>query len=174
MQQHTSDTATLSRPTTTAISAQAYEQLRHELLKTEHEAHAEQPAQGLAPTDSQCRSIETLCAGLSVAILEVFAGRRPVGHIAKWLNKDCTQKISARARLTNLEMKKRYANVPVNYSPFSRKLRLPHAKRVRAQRVSEDVFEVTIVMQDFSRARAMAMRVEKIFSTWKITAIEIA
>ncbi|GGH59506.1 Rv3235 family protein [Rothia aerolata] len=155
-----------------AVSAEEYAKFRQKVL--DRETSTRSAGIALAPTDTECRSIEVMCAGLSVALLEVFAGRRPAAHLAKWLSQDCYQKVVNRSRITKQSLRRTYANTPLNHSPFRKQLQLPKTRRTRAQRVGENQFEVTLIVEDFSRVRAMALRVEKIFTAWKITALEIA
>lgn len=154
------------------ISAEEYERFRANMIK-QHQPNFEYGI-GLAASDAQCKSIEVLCAGIGVALLEIFAGRRPIQHVAKWLSKECQDKVALRAQVTSRMLKQKYARTPLNHSPFAKNIALPKPRRVRAQRITPTVFEVCLIMQDRSHVRAMAMRVEKVYSTWKITALEIA
>ncbi len=156
----------------TAISAEEYETFHKKIIEQENKNH---PAGiGLKPSSRQCVSIEILCSGLSIAILEVFAGRRPAHHLAKWLSKECLRKITARAQVTTNTLRQRYTHSPLRATPFRQDLHRPKTRRVRAQQISTEVFEVSLILEDAMKVRAMALRVEKIFKAWKITAVEIA
>lgn len=161
------------RSTFKAVSAEEYEKFRQRIIAQE-QIMAQQKGIGLASSDSQCKAIEVMCSGISVALLEVFVGRRPVQHISKWMSRDCQQKVVLRSKLTAQTLRKKYMQSPLNHSPFASNIALPKARRVKAQKVSDSAFEVCLVMQDYSRTRAIAMRVEKVFTAWKITEIEIA
>ncbi|MEX3609552.1 Rv3235 family protein [Rothia sp. LK2588] len=169
----------MKRPSTTmenqliGVSLQEYERFREKVMQRELKVC--QGGRPLAPSDSECRSIEVMCSGLSVAILEIFAGQRSVNHIAKWLSHECYAKIVNRSAVTQKAMRRQRRGSPLGHAPLrSSDVVRPSTRRVRAQKINPSVFEVCIIVEDFARVRAMALRVEKIFSAWKITAIEIA
>lgn len=156
-----------------AISAEDYEKFRRKIVKEEQ---PDSTSRGipLKPSDSQCRAIEVMCAGIGVVLLEVFAGRRPASHVSKWLSKECQQRVVLRSKVTANSLRRKYARVPLNHSPFAPQITMPKTRRAKAQKISPTVFEVSLIMQDYARVRAMALRVEKVFSRWQITEIEIA
>ncbi|MFW0109647.1 Rv3235 family protein [Rothia sp. P13129] len=156
----------------TVISAEEYERFRQALAREENINF--RPKRPISPSNEECKAIEIMCAGISVAILEVFAGRRPTQHIARWLSQECYQQVTQRAQLTQQLLRQHSMRTPLKPSPTSHRAKLPKARRAKAQKVRTDTFEVCLIMEDLARVRAIAMRVEKVFSKWKITALEIA
>ncbi|MFW0154442.1 Rv3235 family protein [Rothia sp. P6271] len=155
----------------TVISAEEYERFRQALAQEENINF--RPKKPVHPSNAECKAIEIMCAGISVAILEVFAGRRPPQHIARWLSQECYQRVTQRAQLTQQLL--RQQNTRTRIKPFATpKTQLPKPRRAKAQKVRTDTFEVCLIMEDLTRVRAIAMKVEKVFSKWKITALEIA
>ena len=96
----------------------------------------------LKRSDSAARSVEILCSGLCLGIVEMLAGHR-------------TQTIRSQRSQT-------------------RRTATPRVLRSRAQKVdnAKGGYEVTLVVHDGVKVRAMAMRVIERYSTWHITTVE--
>jgi hypothetical protein len=101
---------------------------------------------------------------LAVATVEVLAGTRPLPQLRRWTSDDVYAQLrrrSARGRVTDSARDRARGSVDA-HSPT----------RVRTVRVCEPtqgVAEVTVVVDDGRRARALAMRLESGEGRWRCT-----
>lgn len=154
------------------VSAEHYQAFRRQL---ELQQNLIKPsADPLQPTDRIGRSVEAMCASLTVSILEALIGRRPVTQLERWFSKTCFQKVQRRASITRNAIACQYANPAIQYAPYTKIIKLPKVKKVRAQNVGEGKYEVCVLVTDGQRTRALALRVERVHNNWHITDLEIA
>ena len=98
----------------------------------------------LKRSDSAARSVEILCSGLCLGIVEMLAGHRTLEQFRKWFSPSCCAELQALGQT------------------------------IRSQKVdnAKGGYEVTLVVHDGVKVRAMAMRVIERYSTWHITTVE--
>ncbi|SDL88948.1 hypothetical protein SAMN04487916_11712 [Arthrobacter sp. ov407] len=100
------------------------------------------------------------------AAIEVLAGTRPAQQLSRRLDPRCLAALQHRAALTR--------RVASGSSPTAGRLhRNPSVRSVRACRVSDDVYEASAVVVEESRVRAVALRLERGTSAWRVTVLEI-
>lgn len=116
----------------------------------------------LKRSDSAARSVEVLCSGLCLGIIEMLAGQRTLAQFKHWLSPSCYTALQElkTALLSDGSRPKRTGT--------------PRVIRARAQRVdnASGGYEVALVVHDGVRIRAMAMRVVERYSNWHITTVE--
>jgi len=98
---------------------------------------------------------------IAVASLEVLAGRRSVAQLARWLTPVVYESLYVRAGLTQRV---------VGTSGVTRP---PVVRRARASRVGSHALEASVVADDGTRVRAVALRLEGHRGVWRVTALEI-
>ncbi len=98
-------------------------------------------------------------AALARTAVEVLLGVRPPQQLVRWLDEPVYRALSRRASLTarTVGLVKRPAVV----------------KSAHATRLNEHTAEVAVVLQDGSRHRAAALRLECYHGRWLATALEI-
>lgn len=123
-------------------------------------------------TPEEENAIEQLGITIGMAVIEVFMGRRPVHHLSPWLSAACYRTISQQVTATQ-ELLTR------TFSPLTQPQKTPTAtrispRRIILQKVSPKAYEICLIVQDGSRARAIALRAEKSNYRWKICTIAVA
>ena len=103
----------------------------------------------------------TVARAVALASLEVLAGRRSVAQLARWLTPGVYESLQVRAGLTH-----RVIGTSTGTRP-------PVIRRARACRVDSHVVEASMVADDGSRVRAVALRLEGHRGAWRVTALEI-
>ena len=109
----------------------------------------------------QERSARTLAAVIALACVEAEAGRRPLRDLATWLDLPVYDKVARRLAL----LERTGASVRLTTSP--------RPLGARVHRLSPDRLEACATITCDERARAIAMRLERRLSRWKVTQIEI-
>jgi len=97
---------------------------------------------------------------IALAALEVLAGRRSAAQLARWLTPGVLDSLQVRAGLTHRVLGGAIGRPPV-------------IRRARACRVGSHVLEASVVADDGTRVRAVAVRLEGHRGTWRATALEI-
>jgi hypothetical protein len=97
------------------------------------------------------------------AVVEVLLGRRPVAQLARWVTPGVYQTIQSRAALTARGTGRR--------APAAG--RGATVRRVLVCMVEAHVCEVGAVVDDGTRVRAVALRLETHRGTWRTTALEV-
>lgn len=118
------------------------------------------------------KNVEQLGVRIGVAAVEVFMGRRPVHHLASWMTTTCyrtTQDQLARAQKAIQLYHYHYPRVEPYRKPVQVK-----PKRIIVQKVSAKAYEMSLLVTDSFRTRAVALRAEKKRGQWKITVLSIA
>lgn len=114
----------------------------------------------------EAREICTISRNTVQAAIEVLAGTRPAQQLSRRLDPRCLAALQHRAALTR--------RVASGNSPTAGRLhRNPSVRSVRACRVSDDVYEASAVVVEESRVRAVALRLERGTSAWRVTVLEI-
>ncbi|WP_315097587.1 Rv3235 family protein [uncultured Cellulomonas sp.] len=98
---------------------------------------------------------------IALASLEVLSGRRSVAQLARWLTPGVFESLQVRAGLTQRVLGTTGGS------------RAPVLRRARSCRVGSHVLEATVVADDGSRVRAVALRLEGHRGAWRVTALEI-
>lgn len=112
------------------------------------------------------REVCAIARGTVQAAIEVLAGTRPVHQLARRLDQQCLAALQHRAALIRLNRQ--------NISPSATGVyRNPAVRSVRASEVTCDIYEASAVVVDETRARAVALRLERNNKVWRITVLEI-
>ena len=97
----------------------------------------------------------TWAALLAQAVVEVLAGRRPVGQVVRWVDPPIVDRIRASA--------------PARSVPGRPVL----VRRVRVSTHLDGTVEAAVVVDDGTRARALALRLEALSRRWLCTALDL-
>jgi hypothetical protein len=113
-------------------------------------------------TPSPLPDPETVCGPLAQALVEVLAGRRPVVQMVRWASPTVYAALTARASVAH---RRRMA---LRGSPVRVAVR-----RVIVTRPRDEVAEVSIVVIDGTRVRAIAMQLRGIDGRWIVDALQV-
>lgn len=164
---------TSSRKEAFAVSEAEYKALLEIVKESDRPLLRRKQGIPLKASSELCQSVETMCSGLSIAVLEIFAGRRTCAQVSKWFTAECLMKIKRRADLTRRILASRQGQDHLK-SPFSLTAPLPTVRRAHAQQINETTVEACVIVEDSKRVRALAFKVQQIHGMWKVVEIEIA
>ena len=104
----------------------------------------------------------TVAGSLAQALVEVLAGRRPVVQMVRWSSPTVYAALTARASVAH---RRRLAlrGTPVRLA----------VRRVIVTRPRDDVAEISIVVIDGTRVRAIAMQLRGIDGRWIVDALQV-
>ena len=109
----------------------------------------------------ELRRVRSLAAVVAVAVVETESGRRPVRDLAGWLDPEAFEKMSRRVDLLD----RTGTRPPLGAAPW------PAGARVCEVAPGRVEASATVVVG--GRARALALRIERRLSRWKVTAVEV-
>jgi hypothetical protein len=99
---------------------------------------------------------------IALAAIEALGGRRPLAQLARWLTPGVYEALRLRTSITARAL-----------GAAAGAGRHPAPRRVRACTVGAGVVEATVVVDDGTRVRAVALRLEAMRGAWRTTALEI-
>lgn len=102
-----------------------------------------------------------VCCALALAATEAMRGTRSVAQLARWVSPQVFEQLAARSALTVRVLGRAAAT------------RRPEVLRVRVCRLGEHVAEAAVVVDDGTRVRAVALRLEMWRGAWRAVAFEI-
>ena len=102
-----------------------------------------------------------MCCSVVQAAVEVLRGIRPLAQLTRWLAPEIFEALARRREIT------------VTTGPPST-TRQARVRRARVVRVSNTAAEATVIVQDYDRVRAAAIRVEHLRGSWRVVAFELA
>lgn len=117
-------------------------------------------------------AVERLGVRIGTACLEVFMGRRPLHHLSPWMTAGCYRTIAqqlSRVQPAIAQRLKDYPRIEPNRAPA-----LIRPRRVIVQKVAEHAYEISLLVTDGCRTRALALRAERKRKQWKIVTLLIA
>lgn len=102
-----------------------------------------------------------VCCALALAATEALRGTRSVAQLARWVSPQVFEQLAGRAALTVRVLGRTTAS------------RRPEVLRVRVCRLGEHIAEAAVVVDDGTRVRAVALRLEMWRGAWRAVAFEI-
>jgi hypothetical protein len=110
----------------------------------------------LTPVDLGCLPDPRRWAALlAQAVVEVLAGRRPVGQVVRWVDPEIVERLRASALVHG------QTGRPVL------------VRRVRVSTQMDGTVEAAVVVDDGTRCRALALRLEALSRRWRCTALDL-
>lgn len=109
----------------------------------------------------ELRRVRSLAAVVAVAIVETEAGRRPLRDLAGWLDPEAFEKMGRRVDLLSRTGTRPHLTTA------------PRPAGARVCEVAPGRIEASATVVVDGRARALALRVERRLSRWKVTAVEV-
>ena len=94
---------------------------------------------------------------LAQAVVEILAGRRPVAQVVRWVDPE----IADRLRRSAAAPRRGGDGVPVR------------VRRVRVSTAMDGTVEAVAVVDDGTRCRAIALRLEALHRRWQCTALDL-
>ena len=125
--------------------------------------HPPLPTKPIAPPPAELGDPRPWAARLGVAAFEILLGRRPASQLGRHIDARVAASLAAHATQYEL-LRKRRGNQPA---------RQPQLASVKAFMPHSEAAEVTLVMHDGERFRAVAMRLDAHGTKWIVTAFDI-
>ncbi len=122
--------------------------------------------------------VDGIARAVAQGAVEVLDGSRPAQQLCRWLDPDSYERLRLRAGLmrsvaASSAASSTSAGCAVGPSSGPRASRCVAVRSARLCRVSDSAFEAALVVLDRTRARAVALRIERQRGDWKVTALEI-
>lgn len=117
-------------------------------------------------------AVERLGVRIGTACIEVFMGRRPLHHLSPWMTAGCYRTLSqnlSQAQPAIAQKLRDYPRIEPNRAPA-----LIRPRRVIVQKVADYAYEISLLVTDGCRTRAVALRAERKRGQWKIVTLLIA
>lgn len=114
-----------------------------------------------APAPAPSGDVTGLACLIAQATVEVLGGRRPAAQLARWVTPGVYDAVHQRAALTVRVLGTRATTRP------------PVVRRVRLCAVDQHVHEASVVVDDGTRVRAVALRLEAHRGAWRATVVEV-
>jgi len=111
---------------------------------------------GARPTQDPVSAVRQL----ALASVEVIAGSRPAGQLARWVTPGVLDALRRRAELARVAGIARHGLAPA-------------VRHARVCVVDQHVVEGAVVIEDGRRVRAVAVRLETHRGAWRATALEV-
>ncbi|MBO9555530.1 Rv3235 family protein [Cellulomonas sp.] len=105
--------------------------------------------------------VVALAGLIAQATVEVLGGRRSPGQLARWVTPGVYESVHQRAALTVRVLGPRGATRP------------PAVRRVRVCTIDAHAHEASVVVEDGTQVRAVALRIESHRGAWRATAVEV-
>lgn len=121
------------------------------------------PPRSLVPASTETAEIKALIGATVQAAVEVLAGTRPIHQLARRL--DTKPLISLQHRAALIRLAAARSSDPL----LSHLHRQCHVRAIRICAITPDIYEGSAVVVDELRARAVAVRLERSRTTWRIT-----
>lgn len=101
-----------------------------------------------------------LCTAIGKAVVEVLAGARPMPQLMRWLSVDIYDAVDRRRQYARVELQ--------NSGRLGARV-----LGTRIQQVAAHAFEASLTVDDRSRVRAVALRLERKNTGWRVVNLEI-
>ncbi|MDM8083847.1 Rv3235 family protein [Cellulomonas cellasea] len=128
---------------------------RRNALRATPQAAPDEPREDALPEPT------SVCCSIVLVALESLTGARSLQQLARWVTPELYEQLAARAAVTERAL------------GADRPAQRPEVRRARVCRLGRRVAEASIVVQDGSRVRAVAIRVEERRGAWRAVALEI-
>ncbi|MDO4820536.1 MAG: Rv3235 family protein [Rothia sp. (in: high G+C Gram-positive bacteria)] len=132
-----------------------------------------EPTVNLSFIDQEEQALEQLGVRIGTAAIEVFMGRRPQHHLAPWMTTGCYRTLEKQLEQAKAAIRYRQLHYPQAAHP-----RKPPAsirpRRIIVQKVADTAYEMSLLVTDDVRTRAIALRAERKRGRWKIATLAIA
>lgn len=120
----------------------------------------------LLTTENDRAEVHRIAGYVARGALEVLAGARQPQQLSSILNPSLYRSLLARAELSKRAR-------ATNREKFATLHQGVQARSVHSCLVAPEIYELSVVVSERSRYRALAMRVEKQGGNWKVTALLI-
>lgn len=112
--------------------------------------------------------VTAMARSIGQAAVEILAGSRPATQLSRWTTADVVERFQQRAEMLRL--------VQEQYRDRASLFEVHRAARVRRVRVchpSPGCYEASLVVEESVRARAVALRIERVDRQWRVVHLEV-
>lgn len=112
--------------------------------------------------------ISAMARSIGQAAVEILGGTRPASQLARWTTPDVVDRFEQRAAMLRL-VQEQYRD----RSSLFEIHRAPRVRRVRVCSPAPECYEACLVIEESVRARAVALRIERINRQWRVVHLEV-
>lgn len=116
------------------------------------------------------RRVASIATSVAQACMEVLAGARPIGQLSRWLDPSSFARLQLRSAMVR-EQRERAKHLPE--AGIHKLHRGAKVRSVHLCRPSPTAYEATLVVNEPTRSRAVAIRLEYRRDAWKVATLEV-
>lgn len=117
---------------------------------------------------SEVERVSAMARSLGQAAVEILGGTRPASQLARWTTPDVVERFEQRAAMLRL-VQEQYRDRAALFEVH----RAPRVRRIRVCTPAPGCYEASLVVEESVRARAVALRIEKINRQWRVVHLEV-
>lgn len=119
--------------------------------------------------ESQADRVNAMAKSIGQAAVEILAGTRPASQLARWTTPEVVERFTQRAAMLKLVQEQCPGRVDLQLVHRS-----PRVRRIRVCEPAPQCYEAAIVIDEATRSRAVALRIERTGRQWRVVHLEVA
>ncbi|GAA4704357.1 MULTISPECIES: Rv3235 family protein [Kocuria] len=117
---------------------------------------------------NELERVTAMARSIGQAAVEILGGTRPATQLARWTTPDVVERFEERAAMLRL-VQEQYRDRASLFEIH----RAPRVRRVRICSPAPECYEASLVIEESVRARAVALRIERINRQWRVVHLEV-
>lgn len=117
---------------------------------------------------NEMERVGAIARSIGQAAVEILAGTRPATQLSRWTEPDVVERFTQRAAMLKLVQEQ----CPDRRAVFEVH-RAARIRRIRVCSPAPGCYEASLVVEESTRARAVALRIERIARQWRVTHLEV-
>ena len=116
---------------------------------------------------NEMERVGAIARSIGQAAVEILAGTRPANQLSRWTEPEVVERFTQRAAMLKLVQEQ----CPDRRAVFEVH-RAARIRRIRVCSPAPGCYEASLVVEESTRARAVALRLERIARQWRVTHLE--
>ncbi|WP_431813852.1 Rv3235 family protein [Kocuria sp. cx-455] len=117
---------------------------------------------------NELERVTAIARSIGQAAVEILGGTRPATQLARWTTPDVVERFEERAAMLRL-VQEQYRDRASLFEVH----RAPRVRRIRVCSPAPECYEASLVIEESVRARAVAVRIERINRQWRVVHLEV-
>lgn len=117
---------------------------------------------------NESERVGAIARSIGQAAVEILAGTRPASQLSRWTDPEVVERFAERAAMLKLVQEQ----CPERRALFEVH-RAARVRRVRVCSPAAGCYEASLVVEESTRARAVALRIERTARQWRVTHLEV-
>ncbi|RKQ37178.1 Rv3235 family protein [Kocuria tytonis] len=117
---------------------------------------------------NEAERVGAIARSIGQAAVEILAGTRPASQLSRWTDPEVVERFTQRAAMLKLVQEQ----CPERRAVFEVH-RAARIRRIRMCSPAPGCYEASLVVDEATRARAVALRIERVARQWRVTHLEV-